>query len=57
MVAPLRAALLDEALGVVDEILEAAVVEVRGGQGHGYSSRTRSRVRGELAGVLFGGIT
>jgi hypothetical protein len=30
--------LLDEALGVVDEILERAVVEVRRGKGHGHSS-------------------
>jgi hypothetical protein len=29
VVGPLRAALLDEPLGVVDEVLEAAVVEVR----------------------------
>ncbi|MDQ1028086.1 hypothetical protein QF035_005668 [Streptomyces umbrinus] len=34
VVGPLRGALLDVALGVVDELLEAAVVEVRGGQGH-----------------------
>lgn len=34
VVGPLRGALLDVALGVVDELLEAAVVEVGGGQGH-----------------------
>ena len=32
VVGPLRAALLDEPLGVVDEVLEAAVVEVRAGR-------------------------
>ena len=34
VVGPLRGALLDVALGVVDELLEAAVVEVGGGQCH-----------------------
>ncbi len=34
VVGPLGAALLDVALGVVDELLEAPVVEVGGGQGH-----------------------
>ncbi len=34
VVRPLRGALLDVALGVVDELLEAAVVEVGGGQCH-----------------------
>lgn len=35
VVGPLRGALLDVALGVVDELLEVPVVEVGGGQGHG----------------------
>lgn len=34
VVGPLRGALLDVALGIVDELLEAAVVEVGRGQGH-----------------------
>jgi hypothetical protein len=34
VVGPLRATLLDESFGVVDEVLEAAVVEVRDGQRH-----------------------
>ena len=34
VVRPLRAALLDQALGVVDEVLEAAIVQVGDRQGH-----------------------
>ena len=34
VVGPLRAASLDEPLGVVDEVLEAAVVQVGRGQHH-----------------------
>ena len=38
VIGPFRTALLDETLGVVDEILERAVVEVRRWKGHGHSS-------------------
>jgi hypothetical protein len=38
VVGPLGAALLDQPLGVVDQRLERAIVEVGGGQRHDYSS-------------------
>ena len=38
VIGPFRTALLDETLGVVDEVLERAVVEVRRWKGHGHSS-------------------
>ena len=56
VVGPLRAALLHDALGVVDEVLEAAVVEVRGaGSGHRATvGSSRDHVEGEheVAGVV-----
>ena len=39
VVRPLRAAPLDQSLGVVDQVLKAAVVQIGGGQRHSaYSS-------------------
>ena len=44
VIGPLGAPCGDEPLGVVDEVLEAAVVEVRHGQGHGSRSDVRSGI-------------
>ena len=44
VVGPVGRALLDQALGVVDQVLEVAVVEVRGGQDH-VSSRPSATSR------------
>jgi hypothetical protein len=42
VVGPLRTALLDHPLGIVDEVLEAAVVQARDGQAHRAASSSRS---------------
>ncbi len=57
VVGPLGSALLDVALGVVDELLEAPVVEVRGGQGHQRSLPRCSSGAADPSGPSWEGIT